>query len=147
MPDPDELYQKIILDHHRHPRHCTPLAQPSHRGEARNPLCGDEVTVTLRIETGIIREIACEAQGCALCRASGSLLASTLVGCPLSRALPLLEVATTLVASTEPTQFADLGELAALAAVRRFPARTRCAALPWLALQSALGDVGPIART
>lgn len=160
MDDLTKLYQETILDHHRAPRNAGRLAQPTHQAEAHNPLCGDRVVVTLRLgplgpaaELGVL-EARCEAQGCALCRASGSLATELLHALPVREVGERIEQLLALVASGEgPTapQAAGaaagppgaaaglLAGVAPLLEVRKFPSRRRCVTLSWEVFRAALG--------
>ena len=154
MDDLTKLYQETILEHHRSPRNAGRLAQPTHQAEAHNPLCGDRVTVTLRVgslgvgaELGVL-EARCEAQGCALCRASGSLATELLQALPLSEVHARIERLLALVTSADtaapaaPQGDALLAALAPLLEVRKFPGRRRCVTLSWEVFRAALGAPG-----
>jgi nitrogen fixation NifU-like protein len=173
MSDVLELYQAVILDHHRAPRNAGRLVDPTHSAELNNPLCGDHVVVTLRVGQPGVVEARCDVRGCALCRASGSLLTELVLGQPLAQAtarverfLALLQpgrataadraesstpssvanggpsselsAAGTPVVRLEGADAAELGSVAPLLQVQRFPSRVRCATLPWEALRTAL---------
>ena len=149
MSDLEKLYQEQILDHHRAPRNGGRLDQPTHAAEAHNPLCGDRVHVTLRVgalpgsdAVGVL-EVRCDAQGCALCRASGSMLTELVVGHDLQQVQAWLARFLELTGSDAPTQTraddALLARIAPLLEVRKFPSRRRCVTLSWGALADALG--------
>lgn len=147
VSDLRKLYQKAILEHDRAPRHAQALAAPTHRAQANNPLCGDRVTLTLRVAEGTIVDVGCEVRGCAICRASGSMLAEKVMASGLSEALALSARFIGVLASTsaeagegETAASEAWGPLAALLEARRFPNRQRCATLPWEALEQALRD-------
>ena len=147
MSDVGKLYQEAILEHHARPRHAAAVASPTHRAALNNPLCGDRVTLTLRVAAGRVEEVGCEVKGCAICRASGSLLAERIVGGGLEAAASasrrfLREIAP---GAAEAVDFAAWGPVAALFEARRFPSRLRCATLPWEALQRALSSDGGMA--
>lgn len=142
MSELGKLYQDAILEHNKAPRHAVGLSAPTHRAEGNNPLCGDRVTISLRIADGRIVEVGCEVKGCAICRASGSMLAEAIDGGELSQVLARgaqFLAAFTPAAQPEPAE--PWGPLAALFEARRYPNRLRCATLPWEALQRALGAV------
>lgn len=143
MPELDELYQEIILDHNRRPRNYGVLQHPTHRAEGNNPLCGDEVTVFVRLEGEVIRELTFDGQGCAISRASASLMTTKLKGRTLAEARTLMREVHDLLTgpdSTEPSLDDHLGDLAALAGVRKFAVRVKCATLAWHTLEAALAD-------
>lgn len=146
-----KLYQKAILEHDKAPRHAVAVAAPTHRAEANNPLCGDRVALTLSLVDGRIADIGCEVKGCAICRASGSMLAERAIG---GESAEVLETGRRFIAALAPAPAAEAsageaaaspaaageawGPLAALLEARRYPNRQRCATLPWEALEAAL---------
>ena len=133
-----DLYQDIILDHNKRPRHYGVLAAYTHTAEGYNPLCGDRLNVYLQIEEHVIRAIRFEAAACAICKASASMMAESLEGKTLPQAKQLdARVAELLTKEVEADIERD-GAVAALAGVRKFPARVKCATLPWHTLESAL---------
>ena len=144
MSDLDELYQAVILDHDRAPRRYGPLAGATHTATADNPLCGDMVTLHLRIEDGAIRDVSFEGRGCSLSRAASSMIATMLAGRDLAsaRALSAAFEAFVQAAPDAPVDAADLGDLAAFAGVRRFRSRRACATLPLRALAAATAAKG-----
>ena len=138
MSDLDELYQAVIVDHDRAPRCHGPLAGATHAATADNPLCGDVVTLHLRIEDGVIRDVSFEGRGCALSRAAASILATMLAGRELASARALAAAFEAFVQAAPGTAAApELGDLAAFAGVRRFRSRRACATLPLRALAAA----------
>ncbi len=139
MPELDELYQAIILEHNKRPRHYGPLEAATHQAEGYNPLCGDRVTVQLSLREGRIDALRFESASCAICRASASLMAEALQGAPAETAASLGSRVDALLGPDGPEPVESDGELAALAGVRRFPARVKCARLPWQTLRDALG--------
>lgn len=135
----EDLYQEIILDHNKRPRNFRPLEHPTHHAEGNNPMCGDEIELYLRVEEDRIAEVTFQGQGCAISRASASLLTEQLTGRTLSEAHAAFADVLDLMRNEERT--ADMmedGEIAALTGVRKFPARIKCATLPWHALEAAL---------
>jgi nitrogen fixation protein NifU and related proteins len=144
-PALSSLYQAVILDHNARPRNLGPLPGHTHEASEHNPLCGDRVTLRLRIEDGAITAASFEGDGCALSRASASLLTLAVTGRTPDEALALDGELTRLLspgpetAETEGAAGAGhLGDLTALQGVRDVPARRRCATLPWEALRAAL---------
>jgi nitrogen fixation NifU-like protein len=138
--DLHELYQDIILDHNKRPRHFGALADYTHTAEGYNPLCGDKMTIYLIIKDQKVEAVQFEAACCAICKSSASIMTETLTGKTLEEA----EVAFKRVSDVLCTKLeleVDLsvdGEIAALAGVRKFPARITCATLPWHTYEAAL---------
>jgi len=140
MSDLRELYQEVILDHHRKPRNFGTLENASHRGEGYNPLCGDRITLYLRIENDTIADVAFEGSGCAICTASASVMTEALKGRSVAQATTLFGLFHDVVTgSPDATPDAEeLGKLAVFFGVREYPVRIKCATLPWHTLQAAL---------
>jgi len=135
--DLDALYRDVILDHNRHPRHCRAIAG-GRKGEGHNPLCGDRLTVYVRLQDGIIAEASFQGFGCAIATASASLMAESVGGWTLVEAEALFERVRATIQAPVSAPIDDLGPLSALAGVRKFPARAKCATLPWQALFAAV---------
>ena len=146
MPELDDLYQEIILDHNRRPRNYGVLKEPTHQAEGYNPLCGDEVTVYLHLEDDVIREISFDGQGCAISKASASLMTTRLKGHTVAEARALMREVHDLLTGPEPEAppLDELGDLAALAGVRKFAVRVKCATLAWRTLEAALAKSGRV---
>ncbi|HYS63482.1 MAG TPA: SUF system NifU family Fe-S cluster assembly protein [Paraburkholderia sp.] len=140
MNDLSELYQEVIFDHYRRPRNRGVLAGANRKAEGYNPLCGDRVTLYLRIEDGIVREASFEGSGCAIATASASLMTDALKGKTEAEAQALSGRFRDMVTTSGPVWVSapDLGKLAALSGVREFPARVKCATLAWHTLHAAL---------
>ncbi|WPJ94463.1 SUF system NifU family Fe-S cluster assembly protein [Coraliomargarita algicola] len=138
--DLHDLYQSIILDHNKRPRHYGVLAEATHHAEGYNPLCGDKITVFLRIVDDRIEAIQFEAACCAICKASASMMTEALLGQSLAAGESInAEVSALLNLDTDcQPSLETSGELASLAGVRQFPARIKCATLPWHTYQAAL---------
>lgn len=142
MSDMRELYQEVILDHHKHPRNFGRLADANRRAEGFNPLCGDRVTVYALVEGDDIRYLSFEGSGCAICMASASVMTDELAGKSVDDA-ELLFVRFHDLVTGESAKSPDvdaLGKLAVFMGVREFPVRVKCATLPWHALRAALKD-------
>ncbi len=140
MGELDELYQEIILDHSRAPRHHGVMESFDRKGEGYNPLCGDEVTVYARLESDTLVDLRFSGQGCALSRASASLMCEHLKGMSKDRAGQEIERIITLLSEPNPaSDRTGLGDLVALTGVHKFPARVKCVTLCWHALEDALG--------
>ena len=140
MSDLRELYQEVIFDHYQRPRNCHVLACANHQAEGYNALCGDQVTVYLKIANGVIEDLSFAGSGCAISTASASLMTEALKGKKVEEVEPLFEEFHQMVTAPEATPHADLGKLEVLAGVREFPARVKCATLAWHTLQAALKD-------
>ena len=140
MSELRELYQEVIFDHYRKPHNFHSLAGANHKAEGYNPLCGDKVTVYLRVEDGIIEELSFEGSGCAISTASASLMTDALKGKPIAQVEHLFEDFHRMVTEADTTPHSELGKLEVLAGVREFPARVKCATLAWHTLQAALTD-------
>ncbi len=131
MTELDELYQAIILDHNKRPRNYGALPGATHRADGYNPICGDKVSVELIIRGGRIEAIGFESASCAICKASASLMTEALEGHAVTEA-SAVTVAVQASLAGELNQFTDAeSELNALGGVRKFPARIKCAELPW----------------
>jgi nitrogen fixation NifU-like protein len=141
MSDLQELYQSIILDHNRRPKNYGALDEASHRAEGRNPDCGDEVRVELRVMDDRIEDVRFTSAGCAVSRAAASIMTQSVKGKSREDVDRLFAqfhgLVTGKVRPTEQEARA-LGELAAFAGVARFPIRVKCASMPWHVLQAAL---------
>jgi nitrogen fixation protein NifU and related proteins len=149
-----ELYQDIILDHGRHPRNSRAIAQPSHFAHGHNPLCGDKVTIYLTLEGERIADVSFEGRGCAISTAAASLMTEVLKGRTVAEAEALFKIYHAKVTGghVPPAPEAledDLERLEPLTGVKTFPARVKCATLPWHALEAALksGAVGTTVKT
>ncbi|MEC7287626.1 MAG: SUF system NifU family Fe-S cluster assembly protein [Verrucomicrobiota bacterium] len=137
--DLNDLYQEIILDHNKRPRHYGALANATHEAEGYNPLCGDKIEVFLQLTGDVIEAIQFECASCAICKASASIMAEALVGKSISVGESLQVLVSRILKTDTITVTLDLqGEIAALSGVRNFPARIKCATLPWHTYQAAL---------
>ncbi len=133
-----DLYQELIFDHYKRPRNCHALDDASHCAEGHNPLCGDNVTVYLKVEDGVIRDVTFEGSGCAIATASASLMTEALKGKRVDEVEHLFEDFRHMVTDAEAPPQPQLGKLEVLAGVREFPARVKCATLAWHTLHAAL---------
>ena len=135
-----ELYQDVILDHSKHPRHFGPLPSATHNAEGHNPLCGDRVKIHLTVDaSNRIADIAFEGKGCAISQASASLMTDMLMGRTVAEAEKLMGGFLHLVKGEE-TELAgdDRERLEVMAGVSAFPMRVKCATLAWHTMKSAL---------
>ncbi len=139
MDELKELYQQVILDHNRSPRNFGRLEHPTHTAEGDNPLCGDHIDIFLDVQDGVIKDIRFEGKGCAISKASASVMTSVLKGKTLEEARALFTRFHELVTDSDADpDLAELGKLAVFAGVRAFPVRVKCASLAWHTLVQAL---------
>ncbi len=137
MSDLRELYEEVILDHNRTPRNFQKVPPGANRqAHGYNPLCGDEFTIRLSVQDGIIKDIGFEGAGCAISTASASLMTESIKGKTLAEAEALFLGVHNLL--TEAGKATGLGKLQVLEGVREYPARVKCATLAWHTLQAAL---------
>ena len=140
MFDVRDLYQEVILDHNKRPRNFGQLAGPSRVSEGYNPLCGDKLTLHVQLDGDIIRNVAFDGSGCAISKASASLMTESVKGKTVAQARDLFARFQEMVtgdAEAEPDTEA-LGKLAVFAGVRAYPARVKCAVLAWHTLRAAV---------
>jgi nitrogen fixation NifU-like protein len=149
MSELDELYQEVILDHNKSPRNFRAMADANCKAEGYNPLCGDQVTVYVKVEDGIIKDISFQGSGCAISKASASMMTSALKGKTEAQAHELFENVHSMLtgASIQQQGRNEVGKLAILSGVCKFPARVKCASLAWHTVNSALHGQGDVAST
>ena len=138
MSDLSELYQEVILDHNKRPRNFGQLENASHKAEGYNPLCGDRLKLFLRLDGERIADIGFVGSGCAISKASASLMTDSLKGMTIAHARALFERFHAMVTTPPDQPVEDLGKLSVLAGVREFPVRVKCASLAWHTLKAAL---------
>jgi nitrogen fixation NifU-like protein len=142
----NELYREVILDHYRAPRHHDHLRDPTGTAEGKNPLCGDEVTIEVKLDGDVITDIGAIGVGCSISQASASMMSEAVSGKSLTEVAELVRKFKVMMAIEEsdeeivnPERPGEaLGDLEALQGVRKFPVRIKCADLPWITLQQAL---------
>ena len=148
MSELSELYQQVILDHNKKPRNFRKLETANHTAEGHNPLCGDQLPVYVNHDDNAVREIAFEGSGCAISRASASLMTAAVKGKTRTEAVDLFDRFHRLVTGTlDPADKPSLGKLAAVAGVAEFPVRIKCASLSWHALRAALDQPNAVVST
>jgi len=147
MSDLRELYQDVIFDHYKKPRNCHVLNCANHQAEGFNPLCGDQVTVYLKVDDGVITDLSFKGTGCAISTASASLMTEALKGKKVAEVEALFEDFRHMVTTPEHAPNPELGKLEVLAGVSEFPARVKCATLAWHTLQAALKEQGKLVST
>jgi len=146
MADMKQLYQEVILDHNRKPRNFGTLDNPSHTAEGLNPLCGDHIFVSLRVRGNTVEDIAFRGEGCAICKASTSMMTTSVKGKTVDEAETKVQefrdMATgKLDVKRQPNH---LGRLAVFEGVKDLPSRVKCAILPWHTLHAALHSVSAV---
>ena len=143
--DLQDLYQEVILDHNRRPRNFRAIPDGRH-SEGYNPLCGDRITVYLQVRDDVIADVSFEGAGCAISKASASLMTEAVKGRTLADAASLSSRFHDLI-TTAPGDAPDLGKLAVLAGVRQFPTRVKCASLAWHTLKAAIDARNEVVST
>jgi nitrogen fixation protein NifU and related proteins len=138
MSELSDLYQEVILDHNRRPRNFRTLADATHHADGYNPLCGDRLSLFLRIENGVIADVGFQGAGCAISKASASLMTDSLKGRRVADAREMFERFHRMVTTPPDVEVEDLGKLSVLAGVREFPVRVKCASLAWHTFKAAL---------
>ena len=138
MSDLNELYQEVILDHNKRPRNFRTIEGASHHADGYNPLCGDKLSLTVQIDGDQIADVAFVGSGCAISKASASLMTDTLKGKSVAEARALFERFHRMVTTPPDQPVEDMGKLSVLAGVREFPVRVKCASLAWHTLKAAL---------
>ena len=139
MPDLSELYQQVILDHNRSPRNFRAIADPTHTAVGDNPVCGDKITVFVRVDGDRIDDVSFQGKGCAISKASASIMTEALRGKTLQEAEALFRRFHATATGTEANpDVGALGKLAVFRGVSGFPARVKCATLSWHTFNAAL---------
>ncbi|MBX3131832.1 MAG: SUF system NifU family Fe-S cluster assembly protein [Gemmatimonadaceae bacterium] len=136
----DALYQEVILDHNRRPRNFHPMAQASCSADGKNPNCGDQLTIWLKVEDETVTDVSFQGQGCAISKASASMMTEAVKGKTRADAVRIYEKVHKLLTGEDPAAAKDkeLGSLRALGGVSKFPMRVKCASLSWHAMKAAL---------
>ncbi len=142
----NDLYQEVILDHSKNPRNFKALPEANRKAEGYNPLCGDKVTVYLKLEDGVVQDISFEGVGCAISTAAASLMTQMLKGKNLMEIETLFQGFHDLVTG-KSTEISQMGKLAVFHGVSEFPVRVKCATLVWHTLQAALQQKEAAATT
>lgn len=133
-----DLYQEVILEHSKVPRNYRGMAEADHKAEGFNPLCGDRFTVYLHMDGEAIRDISFQGSGCAISKASASMMTQSLKGKTRSEAESLFKKFHDLVTGQGKASETEMGKLAVFSGVSEFPARVKCATLAWHTLEAAL---------
>lgn len=141
-----ELYQEVIFDHNRNPRNFHTMDDANRVADGHNPLCGDLLTVFLKVEDDIVQDVSFVGQGCAISTASASLMTETVKGKPVSDVESLFQDMHIMLTEAHP-EGRDFGKLEVLSGVREFPARVKCASLAWHTLHNAISQASETAQT
>lgn len=157
MSELSDLYQEVILDHNRRPHNFRVIDAPTAKQEGYNPLCGDRLTLYLTLDGDVIKDAAFQGQGCAISKASASLMTDAVKGKTVAEARELFDAFHAMITSDPTTPLADLssearsakvdlGKLSVLAGVREFPTRIKCASLAWHTMKAAVAhdDDAPV---
>ncbi len=140
MSDLQELYQSVILDHNRKPRNFGAADDANRVAEGKNPLCGDQVLISLHLDGDLITDVKFSGHGCAISKASASLMTTAVKGKTRTDAEALFERFHALVLGRDVGGGKDLGQLVVFSGVSRFPVRVKCASLAWHTLKAALAS-------
>jgi nitrogen fixation NifU-like protein len=138
MSELSDLYQEVILDHNRRPRNFHALEDASHTADGHNPLCGDRLRVYLKVEDGIVSDVSFEGGGCAISKASASMMTDAIKGRTVAEIDALFQRFHRMVTTPPDCPVEDMGKLSSLAGVREFPVRVKCASLAWHTLKAAM---------
>jgi nitrogen fixation protein NifU and related proteins len=146
MSELSDLYQEVILDHNRRPHNFRVIDPASAKQEGYNPLCGDRLTLYLTVQDGVITDVAFQGSGCAISKASASLMTDAVKGKTVDQVRALFDRFHQMITSEPGSPLPDLGKLAVLAGVREFPTRVKCAGLAWHTLKAAVSEhrAGPV---
>ena len=144
----DDLYREVILDHYSHPRNKGVANPADVIREGANPLCGDEIRVSLRLRNGIVEDVQFDGKGCSISQASASMMTERVRGTTVAEAARLIRAFKGMMhgelkdaGAKDAGAEDDLGDLEALQGVRKFPVRVKCATLSWITLEMALADL------
>jgi len=147
MMDIYDLYQEVILDHNRNPRNCHEILEADSQAQGFNPLCGDKITVFLKVDDDVIEDVSFIGAGCAISTASASLMTEFLKGKTKQQAETMFQNFHRALTKGDSAAEQKLGKLAALSGVRKFPIRVKCATLAWHTLHAALANSHEVATT
>jgi len=138
MSDLTDLYQEVILDHNKRPRNFHAIDNASHSAEGYNPLCGDRLNLYLTLDNGVVTDVGFQGSGCAISKASASLMTDSIKGRPIEEVRDLFRRFHAMVTTPPDQPVENLGKLSVLSGVREFPVRVKCASLAWHTLKAAL---------
>ena len=138
MSELRDLYQEVILDHHKRPRNYRAMEDATRHAQGHNPLCGDRVTIFVRLAGDKVEDVSFQGSGCAISKASASLMTDALKGKTVTEARALFDRFHDMITSDHETPPDDMGKLSVLAGVREFPTRIKCASLAWHTMKAAV---------
>lgn len=144
MSELTDLYQEVILDHNRRPHNFRVIEGASAKQEGYNPLCGDRLTLYVTVEGDIIKDASFQGSGCAISKASASLMTDALKGKSVAEARELFEQFHNMITSSPESPAPDLGKLSVFAGVREYPTRIKCASLAWHTMKAAVAHEGDV---
>jgi nitrogen fixation NifU-like protein len=145
MADSKQLYQEVILDHNKKPRNWGVLADATHKAEGHNPLCGDHITLTVKVGGNQVEAVNFQGESCAICKASASMMTAAVKGKGAGDAETMIrEFREMATGKLDPAEPHHLGRLTVFAGVRDLPTRVKCAILPWHTLHAALNSEGSV---
>ena len=148
MSEFSDLYQDLILDHQKNPRNFGELSGANHHADGYNPLCGDKIALDLKVNgEGVIEDVKFKGSGCAISKASASMMTMALKGKKTGEAEKMFTQFHDMVMGKEGVKAADLGKLKVFAGVRDYPARVKCASLAWHTLEAALHGQNDVVST
>ena len=147
MSELSDLYQEVILDHSRHPHNYGAMADATRKAEGYNPLCGDQLTLYLKLDGDQIQDIRFEGNGCAISKSSASVMTDLVKGKSKTEAAALFEKFRQLVTDPSAVKIEDTEKMAVFSGVSEFPGRVKCAVLGWHTLRSALENKAETAST
>ena len=147
MSDLRDLYQEVILDHNRSPRNFGPLEGADLQADGHNPLCGDKISIAVKVEDGVLTDVRFEGSGCAISKASASLMTEGVKGKSLDEVRAMFERFRQLVTDQDALVDPSLGKLAVFAGVRDYPARVKCATLAWHTRKNCISGSEKMAKT
>ena len=149
MYDLEDLYQEIVMDHNRRPRNFGEIKNPTNFADGFNPLCGDQITLQLHLEDGLVSDVAFRGVGCAISKSSASMMTEELKGKTLDHAENLFEAFRKMITRNPGDSYDSdiLGALEIFQGVSRYPARIKCATLAWHTLHSAIHDENEVIST
>ena len=137
----DELYQEIILDHYKHPRHFAKIAEGQAMVDEENPTCGDHIKLNARVVDGKVADVVIQCEGCAICTASSSMMAEKVIGLPVAEVRTLIARFNDMMRGGAELSDDELGDLVALKGVRKYPLRIKCCTMAWHGLGAALDQL------
>jgi nitrogen fixation protein NifU and related proteins len=146
MSELTDLYQEVILDHNRKPRNFRVIEHPTASQEGYNPLCGDRLTLYVIVDNGVVTDASFQGSGCAISKASASLMTEAIKGKTVEQARALFDQFHGMITSPPGSPLPEMGKLAVLSGVRDFPTRVKCAGLAWHTMKAAVSDqpAGPV---